>query len=68
MRLLLEIKDNKAAFILELLKNFSFVKAKPLSDETAQLMANLKKSVDEVNLAKAGKRKLRTLDEVLDEL
>ncbi len=32
MKLLLEIKDNKAAFFMELLKNFSYVKAKPIEE------------------------------------
>lgn len=30
MKILLDIKDSKAAFFMELLKNFSFVKAEPL--------------------------------------
>lgn len=30
MKVLLDIKDDKADFFMELLKNFSFVKAKPL--------------------------------------
>jgi len=35
MKVLLDIKDNKADFVMELLENFSFVKAKTLSDEKA---------------------------------
>jgi len=35
MKILLEIKDNKATFFMELIQNFSFVKAKPISGEKA---------------------------------
>ena len=38
MKVILDIKDNKAAFVMELLSSLSFVKAKPLSDETAVLV------------------------------
>ncbi len=31
MKLLLDIKDEKASFVLELLKNFKFVKTKELT-------------------------------------
>ena len=33
MRVLLDIKESKALFFMELLKNFSFVKARPITDE-----------------------------------
>lgn len=33
MKVLIEIQDNKVAFILELLNNFSFVKATALNSE-----------------------------------
>jgi len=31
MKVMLDIKDNKADFVMELLKNLSFVKATPIS-------------------------------------
>ncbi len=33
MKVLLDIKDNKADFVMELLKNLSFVKTSKLTDE-----------------------------------
>ena len=33
MKVLLDVKDNKAKFIMELLTNFSFVKAKQITNE-----------------------------------
>ena len=68
MKLLLEIKEEKAAFILELLKNFSFVKAKPLTPYKAEVMEGLNEAVKEMNELKAGKKKAQPLSEFLDEL
>jgi hypothetical protein len=67
MRVLLEIKDEKAAFFLEVLKNFSFVKAKPLTDESP-LLQEIEEAVHNVNLAKEGKLKPKPLSELLNEL
>ncbi len=68
MKLLIEINDNKAAFILELLKNFSFVKVKPITSEKALLIEELKEAVENVHLVKQGKLKARPLNELLNEL
>ncbi|WP_320052210.1 hypothetical protein [uncultured Acetobacteroides sp.] len=68
MKLLIEIKDSKVDFILELLKNFSFVKVSPLTKEKAEQMEDLKDSVDYVNEAKAGYKKSRSAKDFLDEL
>ncbi len=68
MKILLDIKDDKAAFILELLKNFNFVKAKPLTPTKVKVLEELKEAVEEVNQIKAGKQKAQPLGEFLDEL
>lgn len=68
MRVLLDIKDDKAAFFLEVLKNFSFVKARPLSEEKALLMEEMKEAVDNLKLVREGKMKARPVNELLDEL
>jgi hypothetical protein len=68
MKVLVDIRDNKAAFVMELLNNFSFVKAKPISDEKALLMEEIKEAVENVKLAKRGKLKAKPLNELLDEL
>lgn len=68
MKVLLDIKDSKASFVMELLKNFSFVKAKPLSDEKAQLINEIKEAVDNLKLVRQGKLKARPAKELLDEL
>lgn len=68
MKVLLDIPDNKAAFFMELLKNFSFVKAKPISPEKAQLLLELKEAIENLNLVKEGKLKARSAKELLHEL
>ena len=68
MKILLEIPDNKAAFFMEVLKSFSFVKAKPISPEKAQVLIELKEAVENLNLVKEGKLKARPAKELLHEL
>ncbi len=68
MKIILDIKDDKAPFIMELLKNFSFVKTKPLTNYKYEVLEGLRDAVDEVNMAKEGKVKLKSAKELLDEL
>jgi len=68
MKLLVDIRDNKAAFLMELLSNFSFVKAKPITKETALLLEEIKEAVENLKLAKQGKLKAKPLNELLNEL
>ncbi|CAN5341020.1 hypothetical protein BH09BAC1_BH09BAC1_11600 [soil metagenome] len=68
MKVLLDIKDHKAAFVMELLESLPFVKAKKLTDPKAELMEDIKASVEEVKLAKAGKIKLQSAKDMLNEL
>ena len=68
MKVLLDIKDSKADFVLELLHNLSFVKAKPLSRKKEKFLSELKEGLENVKLIKQGKLKSRPLKELLDEL
>lgn len=68
MRVLLDIKDNKADFFMELLQSFSYVKAKPLTPAKALFLEELKEAVDEINLIKSGKKKARNFEDFLNEL
>jgi hypothetical protein len=68
MKLLLEVKDSKAEFVMELLNSLSFVKAKPVNETKQQILDDLKEAVKEVNLAKKGKIKLKSAKQLLDEL
>ncbi len=68
MKVLLDIKDSKADFVLELLNNLSFVKTKPLTAANSELLSELKDAVDELNLVKQGKLKARPIEDLLNEL
>lgn len=68
MKILLEIQDEKVAFVMELLRNFKFVKVKPLSPYKAEILEGLRDAVEEVNQVKAGQKKAQPLSEFLNEL
>jgi hypothetical protein len=68
MKVLLDIKDTKAEFVMELLESFSFVKAKPLSAYKAKVLEDVKEAVDEIKKVKAGKLKARNAEELFNEL
>jgi len=69
MKVLLEIQDDKAPALLEVLDGLPYVKTERISDEKKDaFIADLKESVKQVNLAKKGKIKLKTLDELINEL
>ena len=68
MKVLLEIKEKKAAFVMELLSNFKFVEAEPITSEKAELMGEIKEAVENLKLVKEGKLKARPAKELLDEL
>ncbi len=69
MKILLEVNDSKVAFLLEILKNFKFVKkATPLTDAKAELMQEIRDAIEELKLVKAGKKEARNAEEFLHEL
>jgi hypothetical protein len=69
MKILLDIKDSKASFFMEVLKNFSFVKkATPISDAKADLMQDIREAVEELKLVREGKLKARNAEDLIDEL
>ena len=68
MKLLLDIKDNKADFVMELLNNLTFVKTEPLSPSKAKFLKELKEAVKEVVLAEKGIIKLKSAKEFINEL
>ena len=68
MRVLLDIKDAQAFHLLEVLKSLPYVKTTTLSEEKAQLLEDLKDSIDTLNQAKKGKLKLKSARGLFDEL
>ena len=68
MKVLLDIRDDKVDFFMELLKNFSFVKAHPLSKDKEELVNDIKEAVANLKLVREGKLKARPARELLDEI
>ena len=68
MKAVLDIKDSKASFVMELLGNFSFVKVQPITNEKALLLSEIKEAVDIINLIKKGKVQARSAKELLNEI
>ncbi|MFZ4797621.1 MAG: hypothetical protein ACOYMA_09005 [Bacteroidia bacterium] len=68
MRVLLDIKDNKALHLLEVLKGLSYVKTKTISEEKALLMEDIKDAVLELKLIREGKLKGISAKDLLNEL
>jgi hypothetical protein len=68
MKILLDIPDNKASSLMEVLKSISYVKAKTITDAKALLIEEIKEAVDEMKLIRAGKKKARNAEDFLNEL
>jgi predicted CoA-binding protein len=68
MKVLLDVKENKASFFMELINNFSFVEVQPITSEKALLLQEIKEAVDTVNLVKKGELFARPAKELLNEL
>ena len=71
MKLILEIPDNQADFMLELFRHFPFLKIKNGDEQYAQkeqILQDLSEAIDEVKLHKAGKIQLQSARAFLEEL
>lgn len=68
MKVILDIKDGKAVFVMELLSSLSFVKARLLSDENAVLVDEIKEAVEDLKLVRQGKLKARPARDLIKEL
>ena len=68
MKILLDIPDNKANSLMDVLKSISYVKAKPLTDAKALLMEEIRDAVEEMKLIRAGKKKANNAEDFLNAL
>ena len=68
MKLILDVNDAKAPFVLELLSNLNYVKTKTLTPYKATVLGSIIEAVDEMYLIKKGKLKARNVTELLNEL
>ena len=67
MKILLEIPDNRAVSLMDVLKSIPYVKATPLTDAKAQLLSELKEAVEEMKLIKAGKKTARNAEDFVND-
>ncbi len=68
MKVLLDIKDNKAFHLIQVLKSLPYVKTRQLTDAKAQLMSELREAAEEIKLIREGKKKVRNVEDFLNEL
>lgn len=69
MKVVIEIPDKEIVFGMKVLKSLSFVKeAKQMSNSKVELWEDLKEASHQVTLHKQGKLKLKTAQELLNEL
>lgn len=68
MKVILDIKDNKALHLMEVLKSLPYVKTKTISQEKALLIEEIKDAVEELKLIRQGKLKGIPAKQLLDEL
>jgi len=68
MKLLIDVDDDKAAFFLEMLANFEYVKAEQLSAHKAEVFSSLQKAVREMNQVTAGNLETRDAEDFLNDV
>ncbi|MDR1981694.1 MAG: hypothetical protein LBQ39_08785 [Tannerellaceae bacterium] len=68
MKVLIDIPDAKAPYLLEVLNHISYVKVKMLADGKAKLMSEVREAVEEMQLVGVGKKKVRNVEDFLNEL
>jgi hypothetical protein len=71
MKLLIDIADNKAAGFIEMIKDYSYVKSKTISEPDAEIfeeIKEIKKAFKNADRIKSGKLKVRPASEFLNEL
>ncbi|MBD2754804.1 hypothetical protein [Spirosoma validum] len=75
MDILVKVPDNKVEFFMELVQNLKFKaeptgksKSKTFTPEQQEWINDLKESLEQVELHQQGKIKLKSFDQLLDEL
>ena len=69
--IILSIEEKEYSFFMNLIKKFDFVHIanhKKSKTSKQEILKGLKEAVDQVNLAKQGKIKLKSAEELLNEL
>ena len=67
-QVILNIKEGKFQFFMELVRNFDFVQIDDDGDSKEAILSNIKKGLEEVKLARQGKLKTTPAKDFLNEL
>lgn len=72
-QLVLNIPDSEYNFFMKVIENFNFIKVAKEKDiivnkKKEEIIADFKQSIEEVQLHQKGKIKLKSLDELINEL
>ena len=70
MKIILDIRDNRMPFFMELVKSLDFISVvKEVKDEKkSQFVSELAEAFNDVKLYEQGKKKLKSAKELLNEL
>jgi len=68
MKVILDIPDNKATSLIDVLKSISFLRIETISSSKSQFLKELKSSIEDVKVAKQGKIKLKSAEQLINEL
>jgi hypothetical protein len=68
MKILLDIRDDKASAFIKSLRGLKYIKATKLTPQRALLLKEMKEAVHELNLVKKNKKKARNAETFLNEL
>jgi hypothetical protein len=68
MKVILDIKDQNAHSLLEVLNSLPYVKTKELTPYKSKILEDVKEAVEEMKLIRNGKLKARNAEELFDEL
>ena len=68
MKILLDVRDDKAPYLVKILKGLKYVKTTTISPAKALLLKEMKEAANEINLIKKGKKKARKAENFLNGL
>jgi hypothetical protein len=68
MKVLLDIKDDKAPHLIEVLKDLPYVKIKFLTHHQSKIIEDVHQAVEEMQLITQGELKARKADKLFNEL
>ena len=68
MKVLLDIKEERAQFVLGLLRRLPYVRVKPFTPFQFEVLEDTREALEELQLIKEGKLEARDAKELLDEI